>query len=156
MANSTLLDPAARQAIAARLRGLTPDAKAQWGKFTAPRMVTHLIDSSRMALGEIKGLGTGKPILSWPGSVLENGCRPIGGTMCLGVPGRVVEIREDGVLRIARVLAAREEAAEREPDRAARIAAATHLHDLGVRRSGGHGHQADCRENPVEPLPFHH
>ena len=63
----TILDPVDRAEVIGRLRKLTPDAKAQWGKFTVGTMVTHLLDSTRMTLDEIKGMRTGMPILSWPG-----------------------------------------------------------------------------------------
>ena len=36
-----------------RVDGLVWDRRAQWGKFTAPRMVCHLADSLRMAMGEL-------------------------------------------------------------------------------------------------------
>lgn len=51
MANS-IFDPAARAALLARIDGLDATAPARWGKFTAPRMVSHLISAVRMALGE--------------------------------------------------------------------------------------------------------
>ena len=62
----TLVDPVARREIVERLGRLTPEAPARFGTLTAPRMVTHLIDSVRMMLDEIPGLGTGRPIVSWP------------------------------------------------------------------------------------------
>ena len=49
----TLYDAAARAGLAARFSRLQPTAPARWGKFTAPRMVSHLIDSVRMATGEL-------------------------------------------------------------------------------------------------------
>ncbi|MBL8987737.1 MAG: DUF1569 domain-containing protein [Gemmatimonadetes bacterium] len=62
----TLNDPAARREIITRLERLYPTTPGQFGTLTAPRMVTHLIDSARMMLDEVPGLGTGKPIASWP------------------------------------------------------------------------------------------
>ena len=50
----TIFDPAARQALLARLNRLAPKTPARWGKFTAPLMVSHLIAAARMALGEIQ------------------------------------------------------------------------------------------------------
>ena len=50
----TLFDPAAREAMLARLDRLTPDARPRWGKMNAGRMVCHLIDSVRAALGEME------------------------------------------------------------------------------------------------------
>lgn len=37
--------------ILARLRPLRPDARARWGRMSAPQMVAHLADGYRMALG---------------------------------------------------------------------------------------------------------
>jgi hypothetical protein len=42
-----------RKELSDRVGGLTWDHRAQWGKFTAPRMVCHLSDSLRMAMGEL-------------------------------------------------------------------------------------------------------
>ena len=49
---ASIFDPAARAALLARFDGLEATAPARWGKFTAPRMVSHLISAVRMALGE--------------------------------------------------------------------------------------------------------
>lgn len=49
---ASIFDPAARAALLARLDGLDATARARWGQFTAPRMVSHLISAVRMALGE--------------------------------------------------------------------------------------------------------
>ena len=46
-------DPAVRSSFAERVKKLTPDTKAQWGKFTVSGMMAHLNDSYRMALGEL-------------------------------------------------------------------------------------------------------
>lgn len=51
MAN-TIFDPAARAVLLARIDGLDATAPARWGKFTAPRMVSHLISAVRIGLGE--------------------------------------------------------------------------------------------------------
>lgn len=48
----TIFDPTARAALLARFDRLDATAPARWGKFTAPRMVSHLISAVRMALGE--------------------------------------------------------------------------------------------------------
>ena len=42
-----------RQELSERLRALVWNNPAQWGKFTAPKMVCHLADSLRMAMGEL-------------------------------------------------------------------------------------------------------
>jgi hypothetical protein len=49
----TLADPATRAALAARLARLTPETPARWGAFTAPRMLAHVLDATRMYLGEL-------------------------------------------------------------------------------------------------------
>ena len=50
---NTIFDQAARDGFLARLANLTPDTPRRWGRFTAPRMVAHVNDSMRMALGEL-------------------------------------------------------------------------------------------------------
>jgi hypothetical protein len=42
-----------RKELSDRVVGLAWDRRAQWGKFTAPRMVCHLADSLRMAMGDL-------------------------------------------------------------------------------------------------------
>lgn len=49
----SLFDDAARTALVARFDRLTPEMPAQWGKFTATKMVAHLNQATRMALGAI-------------------------------------------------------------------------------------------------------
>lgn len=48
----TLFQSADCAALLARIDRLDATASARWGTFTAPRMVSHLISSVRMALGE--------------------------------------------------------------------------------------------------------
>jgi hypothetical protein len=48
----SLLDPAAREDLLRRLRGLQPTARPRWGTLDAPRMVCHLADSLRVGLGD--------------------------------------------------------------------------------------------------------
>jgi hypothetical protein len=45
---------AARQELHDRLGNLAWDHPAAWGKFTAPKMVCHLADSLKMAMGDLK------------------------------------------------------------------------------------------------------
>jgi len=52
----TIFDSAHGDALLGRLDRLTPDARAQWGKLTAPRMICHLSDSLRVATGEVPPL----------------------------------------------------------------------------------------------------
>lgn len=42
-----------REQLEARLDRLNPNTPAKWGKFSAPQMVCHLIEATRMGLGEI-------------------------------------------------------------------------------------------------------
>lgn len=46
-------DASVRASFLERATKLTPDTKAQWGKFTASAMLAHVNDSYRMCLGEI-------------------------------------------------------------------------------------------------------
>lgn len=48
----SILNPTDADVLRGRFAKLTPDAPAQFGKFNAPRMVCHLIDAYRNALGE--------------------------------------------------------------------------------------------------------
>ena len=42
-----------RRELQTRLATLTPGARAQWGKMSAPEMVCHLSESLKMALGDL-------------------------------------------------------------------------------------------------------
>ena len=44
----------ARRELNDRVGTLVWDRPAQWGKFTAPKMVCHLADSLKMAMGDLK------------------------------------------------------------------------------------------------------
>jgi Protein of unknown function (DUF1569) len=48
----TLARPCDTAAIVERLMRLRPDSPRQWGRMSAPQVVCHLIDATRMALGE--------------------------------------------------------------------------------------------------------
>jgi hypothetical protein len=48
----TIFDPAARAALLSRVDHLVATTPPRWGRFTAPRMVSHLIASVRIALGD--------------------------------------------------------------------------------------------------------
>ena len=55
-----------RQALAARIHRLTPDAERRWGTMSASKMICHVGDQLRIALGDLPtSSGTGP--LSWPG-----------------------------------------------------------------------------------------
>jgi hypothetical protein len=49
----TLLDPNDRARLVERLRCLRPEARPAWGTLDAPRMLCHVADSLRLALGEL-------------------------------------------------------------------------------------------------------
>ena len=65
----TIFNAADRDALLARLDRLAPEAKAQWGKMTAHRMLCHLSDSVRVGLGEIpaecKNGPLANPVARW-------------------------------------------------------------------------------------------
>jgi hypothetical protein len=50
----TLWDVSARGELRERIGRLSPNAARLWGKMSAPQMVAHLVDSMRMANGEIQ------------------------------------------------------------------------------------------------------
>ena len=50
---STLLKASAREEMERRLAALRPDTPARWGKFTAPRMLAHAIQSVAMMTGDV-------------------------------------------------------------------------------------------------------
>ena len=49
----SLWQESARHELHERLGRLTPESRAAWGRLTAPRMVAHLTDAMRMALGDL-------------------------------------------------------------------------------------------------------
>jgi hypothetical protein len=44
----------ARRELSDRVGALAPDRRAEWGRFSAPKMVCHLADALRMAMGDLK------------------------------------------------------------------------------------------------------
>jgi len=62
----TIWDAARRNELQNRLLQLTPETPARWGRMTAPRMVAHLADSARMALGELPVASKNLPIRYTP------------------------------------------------------------------------------------------
>lgn len=51
---TTIYDDAARAALLRRLEALRPDHAPRWGRMTAPRMVTHLLEAYRMPSAELR------------------------------------------------------------------------------------------------------
>jgi hypothetical protein len=49
----SLWQPETRASVLRRIEQLTPDHRAQWGRFTAPLVLAHLSDSLRMAFGDL-------------------------------------------------------------------------------------------------------
>ncbi|MEO8138077.1 MAG: DUF1569 domain-containing protein [Gemmatimonadota bacterium] len=49
----TIATPESRAALLARVGKLTPESRPNWGTLSAPRLLCHLADQLRVALGEI-------------------------------------------------------------------------------------------------------
>jgi len=49
----TMLNPSDRALILERLRRVRPESKPAWGQLDAPRMLCHVADQMRVALGDI-------------------------------------------------------------------------------------------------------
>jgi hypothetical protein len=66
----TMLDPRREAEVRERIARLRPDAPALWGRMSAHEMLCHLLDSCRVALGEITMTSTPGPfrfkILRYP------------------------------------------------------------------------------------------
>ena len=62
----TFWDAATRDDICRRVERLTPDAKAQWGKFNVTEMLAHLNDAMRMAIGELPVEPKNMPLRYFP------------------------------------------------------------------------------------------
>lgn len=62
----SLWEESARRELKDRLGSLQPDAQARWGKFTAPKMLIHIVDALRMANGEISAAPRNLPIRFTP------------------------------------------------------------------------------------------
>ena len=57
---------ATRREMAGRLARLAPDTPAQWGRMNAPRMVAHLTQSFRSAIGELRVAPKNTPLRRSP------------------------------------------------------------------------------------------
>lgn len=55
-----------RVELCARMERLTPECTAQWGKFSAPQMVCHLVDALKMASGDLPVASKKLPIRHAP------------------------------------------------------------------------------------------
>ena len=62
----SLWDEGPRRQLLDRLSSLTADARPQWGRMTAPQMLTHVNDQFRMALGDLPTIPERLPIRYFP------------------------------------------------------------------------------------------
>jgi hypothetical protein len=62
----TMWDAPARQELRDRLARLTPAAPRRWGTMSSPQMVAHLVESMRMAIGDIAVPSKNLPIRFTP------------------------------------------------------------------------------------------
>jgi hypothetical protein len=72
----TLWDAPARQELRDRITRLTPATARRWGRMSAPQMVAHLVESMRMAIGEIAVPSKNLPIRFTPIKQLIIYCLP--------------------------------------------------------------------------------
>lgn len=78
MGTGTLLNDSDREAILTRLRRVAPDARAQWGKLDARRMLCHVADQLRVAVGVLATKPTHtflyRTVVKW--LVIQTGIQP--------------------------------------------------------------------------------
>jgi hypothetical protein len=65
-----LWEDAAHDEVLARIRALTPDRAPGWGKLTASKMLAHISDQIRMALGDVRARRGSGMLSVWPVNVL--------------------------------------------------------------------------------------
>jgi hypothetical protein len=58
----TIWNAGDRRHLCERLTALPPDAKGRWGRMTAAEMVAHLVEATRMALGDLPCVGRRLPV----------------------------------------------------------------------------------------------
>jgi hypothetical protein len=63
---TTIFDAGVRDSLVQRLLTLTPERRPRWGAMSAPEMVSHLIESCRMACGELKAAPKAGPLRVFP------------------------------------------------------------------------------------------
>jgi hypothetical protein len=63
---ATIFDAATRQALASRVRSITPQSQRRWGSMDSARALAHLADSLRMALGDLKVPAKNTPLRFTP------------------------------------------------------------------------------------------
>ena len=62
----TIFETADRDSVLARIDRVTDASKPLWGKMTADRMLAHLVESMKMATGELPTKSKDLPIRFWP------------------------------------------------------------------------------------------
>src|SRR5215216_4433763 len=62
----TIFDPEARASLLARMERVPPDRAPRWGKMNAPRMLCHVSDALRSALGDLPARSKGKKLFTNP------------------------------------------------------------------------------------------
>src|SRR5262249_16944604 len=74
----TLLDPADRAGVVERLRRVRRESRPAWGKLDAPRMLCHVADSLRIAVGDLPSRPTHNLLSRTLGRalVVNTGLRP--------------------------------------------------------------------------------
>ena len=58
----TLWDPRRRDEVLTRIRRLTPERPAQWGRMTCPQMVVHVTDAFDLYMGALSSAGKHTPL----------------------------------------------------------------------------------------------
>jgi uncharacterized protein DUF1569 len=62
----SFFDVDVRRALLERLQNVTPESRPQWGKMNAEQMLTHIVQSMRMAVGELPVKSKKLPMRFWP------------------------------------------------------------------------------------------
>ena len=58
----TLWDPRTREEVLTRIRQLTPERPAQWGRMSCPQMVVHVTDAFDLYMGVLTSTGKRTPL----------------------------------------------------------------------------------------------
>ncbi len=73
----TIWKASVRDELRSRLAQLSPSTPGRWGRMTAPQMVAHLADNSRMAIGDLPVAPKKSPLRFAPFKQLCIYCLPI-------------------------------------------------------------------------------
>jgi hypothetical protein len=63
---SSMWDAGVADALVARVRTLTPDRNARWGRMSCPQMIAHVSDACRLYLGELSVASKRTPLRYTP------------------------------------------------------------------------------------------